>query len=87
MSYSCDFASAIQACIVDLETALVSEKDQGRSQVSQSAVAGLNSTQTPAQTATNSSVSSTHNHAKIAETRIKEVLRESYRLVSLLGVF
>jgi len=27
VSYSCDFASAIQACIVDLETALVSEKE------------------------------------------------------------
>ena len=40
VSYSCDFASAIQACIVDLETALVSEKDKGRSQVSQSSAAG-----------------------------------------------
>ena len=27
VSYSCDFAIAIQACIVDLETALVSEKE------------------------------------------------------------
>lgn len=27
VSYSCDFASAIQAYIVDLETALVSEKE------------------------------------------------------------
>ena len=71
MSYSCDFASAIQACIVDLETALISEKDQGRSQVSQSAVAGY-STQTPAQTATNSSVSSTHNHAKLSKLELRK---------------
>ena len=28
VSSSCDFASAIQACIVDLETALISEKEQ-----------------------------------------------------------
>ena len=73
---SCDFARAIQACIVDLETALVSEKEKGRSQgvalVSQSADAGLNSTQTPAQTATNSSVSSTHNHAKLPKLELKK---------------
>ena len=64
------------ACIVDLETALVSEKEQGRSQgvafVSQSAEAGLNSTQTPAQSATNSSVSSTHNHAKLPKLELKK---------------
>ena len=72
VNYSCDFASAIQACIVDLETALASEKNQTRSQVSQSAVAGLNSTQTPAQTGTNSSVSSTHNHAKLPKLELKK---------------
>ena len=76
VTYSCDFTRAIQACIVDLETALVSEKEKGRSHgvalVSQSADAGLNSTQTPAQTATNSSVSSTHNHAKLPKLELKK---------------
>ena len=28
VSYSCDFTSAIQACIVDRETALVSERNK-----------------------------------------------------------
>ena len=31
VSASCDFASAIQECIVDLETALTSERDHERS--------------------------------------------------------
>ena len=76
VSYSCNFASTIQACFVDLETALVSKTDKGRSQgvafVSQSAEAGLNSTQTPAQAAANSNVSSTHNHVKLPELELKK---------------
>ena len=76
VSCSCDFASAIQACIMDLETALISEREQGRSQgvafVLQSAEAGLNRTQTPAQTATNSSVSSIHSQAKLPKLELKK---------------
>ena len=76
VSCSCDFASAIQACIVDLETALISEKEQGRSQgvafVLQFAEAGLNRTQMHAQMVMNSSVSSIHSHAKLLKVKLKK---------------
>ena len=76
VSCSCDFASAIQVCIEDLETGLISEKEQGRSQgvafVLQSAEAGLNRTQMPTQTAMNSSVSSIHSHAKLLKLELKK---------------
>ncbi|KAL9969544.1 hypothetical protein ACROYT_G021769 [Oculina patagonica] len=69
---SCEFTSAIQECIVDLETALSSEKDQGQSQgvafVSQSAGAGLNNTQT----GTHASVSSVRRHAKLPKLELKK---------------
>ena len=72
VSDSCDFTREIQACIVDLETALISEKDQGKSQqvvfVSQSAEAAINN----AQTGTHSSVTSVRSHAKLPKLELKK---------------
>ena len=86
VSYSCDFASAIQAFIVELEPALVSEKDQGRSRFAICCswfkqYSNTRSNGDEFECILNSQP------RQLAKTRIKEVLRESYRLVSVLGVF
>ena len=63
---SCDFASAIQECIVDLETALTSERDHERS-FSQSAESSLNTVQ-----AGSSANVSIHSHAKLPKLELRK---------------
>ena len=65
---SCDFTSAIQECIVDLETALTSERDHERSFIfSQSAESGLNTMQ-----AGSSANASIHSHAKLPKLELRK---------------
>ena len=62
----CDFASAIQGYIVDLETTLISKRDYERS-FSQSAESGLNSVQ--AGSSTNVSI---YSHTKLPKLELRK---------------
>jgi len=71
-SESCDFASAIQACIVDLESAIDAKANEGKSQEGQGAI--LDSQSSKLQTPGMKSGGSTNNttHAKLPKLELKK---------------
>ena len=73
---SCDFVSAIQTCIVDLETAFNSRPWE----ISKSGIIGFAICGRDAAKSIVNSLPS-----QIAETQVEEVLREFDQLVSVLG--
>lgn len=72
VSESCDFASAIQACIVDLESAIDAKANEGKSQEGQGAI--LDSQSSKLQTPGMKSGGSTNNttHAKLPKLELKK---------------
>lgn len=72
VSNSCDFASAIQACIVDLETAIEAEENTGKGQDIQGTTLGSQNSNSSIQAGTQSNASTIPTHAKLPKLELRK---------------
>ncbi|XP_068670895.1 uncharacterized protein [Montipora foliosa] len=72
VSNSCDFASAIQACIVDLETAIAAEENTGKGQDIQGTTLGSQNSNSSIQAGTQSKASIILTHAKLPKLELRK---------------
>ncbi|XP_068717114.1 uncharacterized protein [Montipora capricornis] len=69
---SCGFASAIQACIVDLETAIEAEENTGKGQDIQGTTLGSQNSNSSIQAGTQSNASTIPTHAKLPKLELRK---------------
>ena len=72
VSNSCDFASAIQACIVDLETAIEAEENTGKGQDIQGTTLNSQNSNSSIQAGTQSKASIIPTHAKLPKLELRK---------------